>query len=757
MLNAALTANPIGIVVVAVGALVAAIIWIATKTTWFQTAWKYTWNFVKEVALAVWNWLKDQWTDFLNKIESAWNTVSGAVMAAWDLWWNTVKSVAQAIWDWITDQWNDFLTGIKVIWDTVSSVISAAWELWWNTVKSVAQAIWDAISGAWNFWLDGIKKVFEIWKDLFFGTWKKLWDGIRNTAETIWKVIQDKFTDFKDGVARTLDGLVTKAKEIWNGIKKVFADPINFVIGIWNDNVSGKFGLPSMDPIGGFAGGGPIYGKGGPTEDSNLARLSRGEHVWTAAEVDGVGGHRVVESLRAGALRPDTSRLAAFALGGEVDTSLWNAVSGAFPNASLNSAYRPGDSGFHGKASAVDVGGPMQQIADWIAGRYPQIAQQIWDNGPSGYFGNWNQDEVRKIYTESTMAEHRDHVHLAHTSPIANDGTMISAETGSSKPGGISGKIRETLGALFARLTNPLLDSIPDPVPGLGDMLGKFPKSAATKIRDGFRDKIEGVEKVAGVTTGDMAGVGGIIPEGDHLRIINDALNATKTPPPNTIQAWQAGLNTLIERESGWNAGAVNDWDSNAKNGTPSKGLAQTIQTTFDAHHQAGTSNNIFDPVANVSAAVNYIKSRYGDIANVQQANANMAPQGYAEGTRNAKPGWALVGERGPEAVKFRGGEEVHTFDEIITRLKDAASSTGLQKKAEKAGGDFVSANVDQFLGDIGAGGIGDGFFPQLLKQGISYGQKLHEQNIHYHVTDIDEALRKEKQRRREQSMGFGG
>jgi len=53
LLNAALTANPIGIVVVAVAALVGAIILIATKTTWFQTAWQY----MTSSLAAAWQWL----------------------------------------------------------------------------------------------------------------------------------------------------------------------------------------------------------------------------------------------------------------------------------------------------------------------------------------------------------------------------------------------------------------------------------------------------------------------------------------------------------------------------------------------------------------------------------------------------------------------------------------------------------------------------------------------------------------------------
>jgi tape measure domain-containing protein len=51
-------------------------------------------------------------------------------------------------------------------------------------------------------------------------------------------------------------------------------------------------------PRGAFAGGGEVDGPGTSTSDSIHARLSKGEHVWTAREVAGVGGHRAVERLR---------------------------------------------------------------------------------------------------------------------------------------------------------------------------------------------------------------------------------------------------------------------------------------------------------------------------------------------------------------------------------------------------------------------------------------------------------------------------
>ncbi|MFJ1817183.1 MULTISPECIES: transglycosylase SLT domain-containing protein [unclassified Streptomyces] len=80
------------------------------------------------------------------------------------------------------------------------------------------------------------------------------------------------------------------------------------------------------------------------------------------------------------------------------------------------------------------------------------------------------------------------------------------------------------------------------------------------------------------------------------------------------------GLHRNIMRESGGNPNAQNGWDSNAQKGTPSKGLLQVIQPTFNAYHVAGTAHDLTDPVANITAAANYAASRYGSIDNVNSA-----------------------------------------------------------------------------------------------------------------------------------------
>ncbi|MCX4879832.1 transglycosylase SLT domain-containing protein [Streptomyces sp. NBC_00847] len=80
------------------------------------------------------------------------------------------------------------------------------------------------------------------------------------------------------------------------------------------------------------------------------------------------------------------------------------------------------------------------------------------------------------------------------------------------------------------------------------------------------------------------------------------------------------GLHRNIMRESSGNPNAINGWDINAINGIPSKGLLQVIPPTFSAYHVSGTSWNIYNPVANITAAANYAADKYGSIDNVNSA-----------------------------------------------------------------------------------------------------------------------------------------
>ncbi|MFF1873647.1 transglycosylase SLT domain-containing protein [Kitasatospora herbaricolor] len=85
----------------------------------------------------------------------------------------------------------------------------------------------------------------------------------------------------------------------------------------------------------------------------------------------------------------------------------------------------------------------------------------------------------------------------------------------------------------------------------------------------------------------------------------------------NHIPGSYDGIYRNIMRESSGDPQAINLTDSNAAAGHPSKGLLQVIDPTFQAYHVPGTSMDIYDPVANITAACNYAADFYGSIDNV--------------------------------------------------------------------------------------------------------------------------------------------
>lgn len=97
---------------------------------------------------------------------------------------------------------------------------------------------------------------------------------------------------------------------------------------------------------------------------------------------------------------------------------------------------------------------------------------------------------------------------------------------------------------------------------------------------------------------------------------IDQAFQALEASGVPASELDKAGVLLIIEHESSGNPNAINNWDSNAKAGDPSRGLMQVIGTTFDEYKLPG-HNDIYNPVDNIIAGVRYALSRYGSIQNV--------------------------------------------------------------------------------------------------------------------------------------------
>jgi hypothetical protein len=103
--NVALTANPIGLIIVGISLLIAGIVFLATKTKFFQTIWRVAWGGIKAAAMAVWDWLKNlperigrtfiKVAEFIGRpFRAAFNMIANA-------WNNTVGKLRFTIPSWV--------------------------------------------------------------------------------------------------------------------------------------------------------------------------------------------------------------------------------------------------------------------------------------------------------------------------------------------------------------------------------------------------------------------------------------------------------------------------------------------------------------------------------------------------------------------------------------------------------------------------------------------------------------------------------
>ena len=124
----------------------------------------------------------------------------------------------------------------------------------------------------------------------------------------------------------------------------------------------------------------------------------------------------------------------------------------------------------------------------------------------------------------------------------------------------------------------------------------------------------------------------------------------------------------VIQHESGGKAGAVNNWDSNAKAGHPSKGILQFVQSTFDNYAMPG-HHNILNPLDQLLAMFNDSTWR-SDLT-----LGGWSPRG---GRRYANGGWtdepAIFGEvQGEPELAVnpkRDSSEEHIAEAIEARAK---------------------------------------------------------------------------------------
>lgn len=156
---------------------------------------------------------------------------------------------------------------------------------------------------------------------------------------------------------------------------------------------------------------------------------------------------------------------------------------------------------------------------------------------------------------------------------------------------------------------------------GWSGIYGDIASGAISKVFNNVSDYIKGIfdDIVPEVSYNASAGVE------QWRQLATHALRITGQLSDSNVNA----LLMQMQHESGGNPNAINNWDINAKRGTPSKGLMQVIDPTFRTWALSPYDKNIYDPLSNMIAAIRYTVSRYGSLYNGWTARGY---KGYATG-----------------------------------------------------------------------------------------------------------------------------
>lgn len=232
----ALLFSPIGLIVIAILALVAAGVAIALNWEWVKSKVIEIWESIKAKAIDIWNAI----TGFLSGI---WASITGAITTAW----NAIVSFFSEVWEVIKNIFNfavAFITGlvivifkamgidivavfegiklffqnvwneITIIFNTVISTIQNIWNTTWTAIKNFIMPIWDgiknSIKAAWDYMVNQFKEKTKPITE----AWDILWKGLGDTVTMAWELV-------KNTVKSSINWIISGINAVINAINSV--------------------------------------------------------------------------------------------------------------------------------------------------------------------------------------------------------------------------------------------------------------------------------------------------------------------------------------------------------------------------------------------------------------------------------------------------------------------------------------------------------------------------------------------------------
>lgn len=648
--------------------------------------------------------------------------IIGAIIDFVQYYWSLTKQ----LWSYVGSAFSDGINAaIQFILNMIATIIEK-WTLFKTSILTIASGLWTSIKNYFSSGVTNAIQFIVDMKDGIVKKWGEIKSEVTVLAKALWEIVEGRFNDMVEG-AKALPGkiaegiksmghhAITGVVDLGNAMIKGLGDVVNGVIDGIN-TVLEKLGVSSSIPnwsvpsipVPAYAkgteshpGGPAILGDGGGSElyrtpsgytglspaTDTMMNLPKGTQVLSHTDTQryfnnvpmyssgtanqslfgqlkGVGAN-VWEATKSTAGKVKNVATDAWDTGKKVAGSIkdkavdvWEMVTD--PSKILSTILSslgielPDLSGAFGNMA----GGLFNKIKE---GALSYITGQTADLGFGGEGGSWGHPfrmtSPFGMRTHPITGARSMHTGVDWAAPM---GTPIPAQAGGKVSfagvAGGYGNLVKIVSGIFERYyahNQKNLVSAGDTVSAgqtIG-LTGSTGQSTGPHVHYEVRKNGTPIDPNS-VQSGTGGGASGTVKQW-----IMSAIEATGVP-----KSWVNALSTIAQKESGGNPKAINNWDINAKRGIPSKGLMQTIGPTFNAYKQKGM-NDIYNPVHNAAAAINYIKSRYGTVFNtpgIKSMQTGGAYRGYFQGGRLIGNQHAIVGEQGPELMKLHGGAQIY-------------------------------------------------------------------------------------------------
>lgn len=248
LINAAMEANPIGIIISLIAGLVAAFITLWNTSEDFRNFWIGLWEKIQEASKPIIEALSEWFSKAWDKIKEVWETVYPFFVRLWEGIKETfeevkpyLEAIFKAAWEAIKIVWNVVTAYFSAIWDTikgifavVKAVLSGDWEAAWEAIKGIVKSWAGYFQTIW----DSIKKVFSVVASWFGSVFGKAWESIKEkfaSWASFWKGLWDKVTGTFVQIGQTIGNAIEGAiKGAINSALSFVENSVNNIIKMIN-------------------------------------------------------------------------------------------------------------------------------------------------------------------------------------------------------------------------------------------------------------------------------------------------------------------------------------------------------------------------------------------------------------------------------------------------------------------------------------------------------------------------------------------